>query len=54
MPTGYSQHTVKICRLLLRIIAVVAMAALFLWQASVALQKYQSKVTSMQVRPMQN
>ena len=31
---------------------MVAMAALFLWQASVALEKYQSKITSLQVRDM--
>jgi hypothetical protein len=30
-------------------VVVVAMAALFLWQASVAIEKYQSKVTTLQV-----
>jgi hypothetical protein len=33
----------------MRILAVLAMTALFLWQASAAIEKYHSKVTSLQV-----
>ncbi len=40
----------QVLRVLVRIVAVLAMASLFLWQASVAIEKYHNKVTTLQVR----
>jgi hypothetical protein len=36
-------------RVTVRIVAVLAMTTLFLWQASVAIEKYSSKITTLQV-----
>ena len=41
--------TSKILRLLAKALGAAAMIALFFWQASVAVDKYQSKLTSLQV-----
>ena len=45
----YKRVSIQVMRVVMRILAVLAMTALFLWQASAAIEKYHSKVTSLQV-----